>query len=208
MVEEPGGPSESRPQTPACLLVLISGPPRAGKNRAGACLQEHYGGDHFSLSRTLKLLTHAHYDIDPAATEFHFEQVKDDPRAEFGGLTPRQAYIDYSERILKPRHGAGHLGHLSCDRLRRNSRRNCLSIVSGVGFLAEVTPLIMSVGTTRSLHLRLAHPQGLMAEDSRESLDLYDLGVRTMDLVYTGCAQLIADLERAGAGQMHLGQRP
>ena len=84
------------------LLVLISGPPRSGKNRLGNDLSGILDADHFALSDALKRMTHAHYGLDPELDVFHFEDRKDAPAKEFGGLTPRAAYIHFSESILKP----------------------------------------------------------------------------------------------------------
>ena len=63
--------------------------------------------------------------------------------------------------------------------------------------MAEVSPLIATAGEDVSLHLRLAHPDGLAADDSRETLDLSSLGVPTIDLVNICCDQLVNDLGNA-----------
>ena len=50
------------------LLVLISEPPRSGKNRTGEYLSELLGAersDHFALSDALKRMAHAHHGCIP-----------------------------------------------------------------------------------------------------------------------------------------------
>ncbi len=136
-------------------LILISGAPRTGKNRAGSMLATEFNGDHFALSDFLKIETHKFHGLGNANDIFHFENRKDVPCWEFGGKTPRQAYIDYSEAILKPKYGQGYLGELAEDRLECNIESNIVSIVSGVGFIEEVRPLIAMAGPSGTFHVRI-----------------------------------------------------
>ena len=177
------------------VLILISGPPRSGKNRAGACLGEHLDADHFALSDYLKRKTHSHYGLAEESPIFLFESRKDTPCQEFNGLTPREAYIDYSERIIKPQFGPGYLGELACRRVEDNSRVGRISVVSGVGFLDEVLPLVNVATPRRTLHIELEYPTGssLRIRDSREQLDLVSIGVKTATLVNVGCDGFIQD---------------
>ena len=189
--------SAANPEMPIekFALVLISGPPRSGKNRAGACLAEFLDADHFALSDYLKLQTHLHYGLAETTPVFKFESLKDTPCDEFNGLTPREAYIDYSERIIKPRLGPGYLGELASGRVEGNVRKRRISVVSGVGFLDEVLPLINAAGPERTRHVTLEYPIGMQVRirDSRERLDLVSLGVKSAILVNEGCDKLFRD---------------
>ena len=178
-------------------LILLSGPPRAGKNRAGACLQDWLNGDHFALSNALKRMTHDHYGLGSNIPPLHFEDVKDLPAPQFGGLTPRQAYIRFSEEIMKPRFGDGYLGLIGGKRVTGNRRRGKVTIVSGVGFFDEVMPLIDAAGCTQTLHIRVKPAGRPVRSDSRKPLDLSSIGVDSVELVNRDCSQLISDVARS-----------
>ena len=175
-------------------LVLISGPPRAGKSRAGACLAERLGADHFALSDLLKRLTHEHFGLYPVPATHHFEESKDQPREEFGGLTPREAYIMYSETVLKPRLGNDHLGQCGRQRVAKNRGLMAVTVVSGVGFMEEIRPLIDEAEARHTLHIRVQSTRESAPEDSRETLELTNLGIDEVEVIYTGCAQFLAVL--------------
>lgn len=170
------------------LLILISGRPRSGKNRAGEYLGELLGAehsDHFALSDALKRMTHEHYGLGTNLGVFHFEDRKDAACSEFGGLTPRNAYIEYSENVLKPRFGESHLGELALRRVEANRKAGRITLLSGVGFLDEVLAIVNAVGSERTLHLMMSRPDSRKfgISDSREELDLTPYGVKTVSVV-------------------------
>ena len=170
------------------LLVLISGPPRSGKNRTGEYLGELLGAehsDHFALSDALKRMAHAHYGLGAETGVFHFEDRKDEPCNEFGGLTPRDAYIQYSENVLKPAFGRSHLGDIALRRVVSNRDEGRTTMLSGVGFLDEVLAIVTAVGSEKTLHLKLSRPDSSHSAvtDSREALDLTSYGVKTVSIV-------------------------
>ena len=166
-------------------LLLLSGPPRSGKNVAGAAIGKKFDADHFALSDRLKTDTHLFYGLGSDISAMHFEDRKDSPCVEFGGLTPRQAYIDFSENHIKPRFGPRRLGELAVPRIRRNLDEGRLSILSGIGFLDEVQPLIETASSEFCLHLvvigTLCANSAIV--DSREQLNLSELGVRSSEIV-------------------------
>ena len=170
------------------LLVLISGPPRSGKNRTGEYLSELLGveySDHFALSDALKRMAHVHYGLGDETGVFHFEDRKDEPCGEFGGLTPREAYIQYSENVLKPKFGRSHLGEIASRRVASNRDKGRTTLLSGVGFLDEVLAIMKVVGSEKTLHLKLSRSDSSHSEvnDSREALDLTSYGVKSVSIV-------------------------
>ncbi len=179
------------------LLVLISGPPRSGKNRLGNDLSGILDADHFALSDALKRMTHAHYGLDPELDVFHFEDRKDAPAKEFGGLTPRAAYIHFSESILKPKHGDDHLGALAKRRIAANRDERRITLLSGIGFEEEAKAVVDVVGADRTLHVELEYPDGspLSISDSRRPLDLTSDGVRKLTLIGGFGSDLLERLE-------------
>ncbi|MCY4006795.1 MAG: hypothetical protein OXE84_08250 [Rhodobacteraceae bacterium] len=196
-VRHPAG----KQNAPSCTefpfwLVLISGPPRAGKSRAGTCLSDKLDADHFALSNLLKQMTHDHFDLGKDCLPLAFESCKDKPLPEFGGLTPRDAYIMYSETILKPRHGSGCLGQEGKKRVKSNLSRGRISVVSGVGFIDEVRPLINAVGGEYALHIRITGQRAMHLEDSREYLDLAAFGLTEVETENRSCRQFLESLRQ------------
>ncbi|MYE36920.1 MAG: hypothetical protein F4X24_05050 [Rhodobacteraceae bacterium] len=179
-------------------LFLISGLPRTGKNRAGAILSNHFNGDHFALSDILKKETHKYYGLSEDLSIFHFENNKDIPNEAFDGLTPREAYINYSETIIKPKFGKSHLGELVLKRVMNNKNQRKPSIISGVGFIEEVLPLIKCVGPEHTIHLIITrddyHQPQLV--DSRQTLSLMGKGVAELTIGPADEVDFIARVER------------
>ena len=177
-------------------LVLISGPPRIGKNHSGTALADKLKGDHFALSDYLKVETHNHYGIENASNIFAFEKVKDIPNPNFNGKTPREAYIDFSENILKPKYGLGYLGKLVIPRMKSNIVKNTVSIISGVGFYEEVKPLIFTAKSESTLHIKLLPPLSLEKdlEDSRKEINLSNLGVEEIATINVNTSKFITNV--------------
>ena len=180
-------------------LVLLSGPPRAGKNRAGNCLKDWLGGDHIALSNQLKRMTHEYYGLYHRTRPLHFEDMKDLPHPYFGGLTPREAYIKFSEEVMKPRFGKGYLGEVGGRRVARNRAEGKVTIISGVGFSEEVAPLIEAAGVGNVLHIRVnpAGESSCRGKDSRKILNLTPQDVDMVELINHDCMQFTRDLQKA-----------
>ncbi|NTF17521.1 hypothetical protein G6L37_03860 [Agrobacterium rubi] len=80
------------------LVIVLNGPPRAGKDTAIEILQDVFSeGDVFQFFRPIKEMLHAELGLD--VRHDHFEALKDQPLPEFKGMTPRRAYIDKGERL-------------------------------------------------------------------------------------------------------------
>lgn len=176
------------------LLVLISGPPRSGKNRAGACLAERLDADHFALSNMLKHLTHQHFGMGAELPPLEFESCKDKPMIEFGGMTPRQSYIMFSEKHLKPRYGNDYLGRVGGNRIKSNKDKGRISIVSGVGFIDEIRPMIEAVGKFETLHIKINPLRCEHIEDSREKVNLSNFDLKEINVENRGCSEFLAHL--------------
>lgn len=170
-------------------VIFVNGPPRSGKDTAGDALEIILSASAVythKLSKELKERCHAAYyacqlNMDPLPHD-EFEDCKDEPLDVFEGLTPRQAYIAFSENWLKPTHGAAKLGEwlagemddsiLSEDSPMQYDRYH---IITDSGFSEECGPIIEKFGRENCILLRL-HREGHTFEgDSRGYLDL-DVG--------------------------------
>lgn len=81
-------------------VILLSGPPKAGKDESVRQIQTLFPRTfRLGFADCLKDSVHAAYGM-PGVPFDHFEAVKDEPRDEFFGSTPRQAYIAFSETFF------------------------------------------------------------------------------------------------------------
>ena len=142
-------------------VVLLNGPPRAGKDTAGRALRElPFAVEVMKFAGGLKEATHALFGIPPAVNMADlFEDAKDEPSEWFGGMSPRRAYITVSEVLTKPTLGRDHFGRAFVRRLalaHANGAR--LAVVTDCGFAEETAPVIEAVGKDAVLLIRVAAP--------------------------------------------------
>lgn len=122
-------------------VFLINGPPRVGKDTVGNILREQHQASVWKFAIPLKERTHALYglvDLEGLPLPHdHFEDRKDEPLEEFMGLSPRQAYIEVSERHFKRLHGADVFGRLAEPELRMLEGSVGAVAMTDSGFLEE-----------------------------------------------------------------------
>lgn len=163
------------------FVFLVNGPPRAGKDTFGTMLLSNSPRPtyHAKMSKLLKERTHALYGV-PCTQHDVFEGGKDEPSEWFFGLTPRQAYIAVSERLLKPMHGNEVLGRLLVADIEANGSEAGVVVVTDSGFAAEAQPVIAAFGAENCALVRLHRPGCTFDGDSRSYIELE--GVRTFDI--------------------------
>lgn len=173
-------------------VVLVNGPPRSGKDHAARLLTGILDDAiRIGFADPLKRGTHASYGLTPDPID-QFEVVKDQPREEFFGLTPRKAYIAHSEQYMKVMHGPRVFGLLFLAGMRRAGRR--ITIVPDSGFYDEALPVVEEVGPENVLLIRL-HAEGrgkTFVGDSRGYIRLPST-VTQIDLENNGS---VAEFER------------
>lgn len=170
---------------PGLKVVFCNGCPRSGKDTAGKAIRKRLPEAEIAkFAGPLKRMTHAMYNLPHDLDPEHFDAVKDDPRPEFYGKTPRQAYIFTSESIIKPHFGQDFFGRLMLRTLwRRYQAGYRLIAVTDSGFAPEAVPVIEAIGAENCLLLRVrGEDRGkTFAGDSRSYIDLP--GVTTVDVV-------------------------
>lgn len=137
-------------------ILLLNGPPGSGKDHAARVIRDRYFGRVAitKFAKVLKERTHALYGLG-TRDDFgnligyphdEYEHVKDEPSADFLGLTPRQAYIAVSETYFKRHHGEPVFGKLLEPELRALDTFNDLIVISDSGFLPEALYLRETFG--------------------------------------------------------------
>ena len=151
---------------------MINGLKRTGKTTAADTLAGWIKKSiRLNFADHLKTMTHAVYGLpsDPN----YFESVKDQPLAEFGGASPRNAYIYMSEYVVKPRHGDQFFGAIylrkSQDLIKEYGyAENEAVLISGdVGFASETIPPLMHYGTENAILIRMHRAGASTDGDSR-----------------------------------------
>lgn len=121
-------------------VLLFNGPPRSGKDTAAQTAAKTANARHLKLAYHVKTGTHAQYKIPPSYRPEAFDPVKDHPHILFEGRTPRECYIDYSEKYCKPSFGTHYFAHLLAQEILRSDHDRFA--ISDCGFQIEYDYLL------------------------------------------------------------------
>lgn len=151
-------------------IVFLNGPPRVGKDTVGkniARLSDF--NETASFAAELKDATHRAFGLTVPTN--HFERRKDVPAAEFLMETPRNVYIAFSERFMKPLYGPGVFGRMLVTTLRSMAEAGCgLAAITDSGFREEADEVLKVF--PNALLIRL-HREGCdFRKDSRSHIQL------------------------------------
>ena len=137
--------------------LIVHGPPRSGKdtfvNNVADLVRDHHRTLHRQVGQSLKEATHAFYQslagrrMDLVPGWDHFETCKETPQAFFLGLTPRDAYIQAHERLIKPLHGKTTLVNATVHAIYGQGRGHTLIVVSGLTGPEDVQVIADEIAT-------------------------------------------------------------
>ena len=116
-------------------IYVLNGPARSGKDTIANLLSQQ-GAEHYKFSRVLKDMTHRHYGLD--ARFDTYEKTKDEPHNDFGGLSPREAYIERGDAI-RERFGPEVFGNHTALAIK-NSKANEI-VISDLASYDELKPV-------------------------------------------------------------------
>lgn len=164
-------------------LIVLNGPPRCGKDTLARYLAHEENLAHIKFASKLKIMAHCLYGIPNPEDIYQFEDCKDEPNPAFYGLTPRQAYIEVSERYIKPVHGMSFFG----DRLLETIEGlpNKIFVASDGGLIEELSPVANGLGTGNVLVIKISRPTCNFIEDSRSyypDFTLNEMGMLVLNI--------------------------
>ena len=165
-------------------VIFLNGPPRSGKDTVASFLEEHLGATHLKFSTPLKNAAHALFGLD--CSPEHDNSVKDDTLWDFMYQTPRQVYIDLSEKYAKVRYHKEFLGQILLRRILTLTARGekKLFVISDSGFAEEALTIANKLGAENCLLVRIYREGYTFKNDSRSYITLH--GVDTVSLMNDG----------------------
>jgi hypothetical protein len=151
-------------------VILFNGPPSSGKDTACKCIADHFEGVRVDkFARILKERTHALYGF-PDRDFMYYENSKDIPSKDFLGLTPRQAYINVSEKYFKVFHNKRIFGEMLANDLYNYDFE--ILTISDSGFVEEANVLIEKYGADNIFLIKIQSLEDSFEEDSRSYINL------------------------------------
>lgn len=162
--------------------VLFNGAPGSGKDTAAALLGTiASGGTMFANLKFAGVLKDAAHQLCGlhCAQDAYEGAKKDQPSEDFFGKTPRQVYIELSEKFAKPYFGNGFFGTIMARKMKSLScfgNARMLVAISDCGFAHEIAPVINnSHETDRFLLVELQREGCTFAGDSRSVITHNDI---------------------------------
>jgi len=166
-------------------IILFNGPPGSGKDTAAERVGDLVTTPNVQIekfAKTVKEGCHAMLGLvnahgAPLAHD-HFEERKNEPLPEFGGFSPRDTYIWYSEEVMKPRFGNDIFGRLTADRIAQSHMP--IVCISDSGFIEEAQVLIDRFGSDNVSLVRMHRTDHDFTGDSRSYIDSDQIPVREL----------------------------
>lgn len=170
-------------------IVLFNGPPGSGKDTAANLAAKHYPEKSVlkvKFAKPVKEGCHGLFGLFDEERRVlphdHYEKVKNTPSGDFLDMSPREAYIWYSEEVMKPKFGQDIFGKLALREIREEimSRVYLHNIpayrvfVSDSGFRKEAEVLQRFFGAKNVALVTVKRPGCTFEGDSRSYIDLPD----------------------------------
>ena len=143
-------------------IVLLSGPPRSGKDTVGDILRDRYQREKFSGPMKKAL---------PALLDRPFAALEAKKEESLIGLNLpsfRQLQIDLSEKWAKPLYGENIFARLLVDRIGKKVLSGHRFVITDCGFQVEVDFRLEALGPKNCLVINLDAPGCSYAGDSRK----------------------------------------
>ena len=163
-------------------VIVFNAPPDSGKDVAVDYMEEvlRFEGHnvrHLEFKETLFALVKSTYGISDGVWDgLYTRENKELPSyyLTYRGhpISPREALINMSEKVIKPLYGEEAFGLAACSGIVKG-----INLFSDGGFNAEMIPLINLVGARNVLVVKIFRGGRDYSKDSRDYLDIDYLGV-------------------------------
>lgn len=166
-------------------IVLLNGPPGSGKDEIAKQMMRsrRNSGLIHKFAHTVKVGCHGLFNLldekGRVLPHDYFEEMKEIPSDRFMGMTPREAYIWYSEDVMKPKFGKSIFGNLTAERIRKdvtmhgwNRHTRGVVFISDSGFYHEALAMQFAFGDASVCLVNVKAPGCTYKGDSRSYIDL------------------------------------
>lgn len=144
-------------------LIVFNGPPGVGKDTAAEAVRsfvsinaQYLRPRHMKFAEPLKKAAHALYAAHHGWEYYDSHEGRSQKglaNGDFLGLSPRQAYIEMHQKILKELHGPEALGFILKKRMIREHSQ--FYVLSDSGFIEELAPIIDWIGQRGTMIVEL-----------------------------------------------------
>lgn len=127
--------------------ILLNGPPGSGKDLVANYMVKQHGFHKMQFKDALFSDTVAYYNTSLEWFLDDYDNNKDRPNEQFGGLSKRQMLIHVSEEVIKPQFGKTYYGERGLEQVKEAAKTGITNFVfSDCGFLHEAIPLSEYLG--------------------------------------------------------------
>jgi Ni2+-binding GTPase involved in maturation of urease and hydrogenase len=154
------------------MIVILNGPPGSGKDtiangllKAGVAHAPLCFKDELYIQTASRFKLSLSYFIALASDR----ETKEEPCHLLGGMSPREALIDTSERIIKPKKGKDYFGRKVAEVAAQRPPEDVI-IISDGGFKEEIEPLLETHHRVVIIHLH--RPGCTFDGDSRSYINV------------------------------------
>lgn len=154
-------------------VIVLNGPPRAGKDTAIEILEKVFNeAEVYQFFRPIKELLHEELGLDVPYN--HYESLKDQILPEFNFMTPRLAYIDKGDRLQRE------LGYDILTDIYFTAISNCNApvLITTCGKDSEAVLLADMFGVENTLFLRIHREGKSFKGDSRSWVSSSHLNIQ------------------------------
>lgn len=151
-------------------VILLNGPPRAGKDTIGEMLVQ-------SIPRTVAVkFAQPIIDYMFKVHGIRMSDVaKDEAHPNLCGRTPRQVAIHYSEKMCKPLFGQDYFGHEAVKQMQKLPKGIDTAVFTDSGFVNEAVPVLKAA--TSMMVVRIHRRSCTFHGDSRSYWPVWPSGV-------------------------------
>ena len=137
------------------MIIILNGPPGAGKDTAAEHIADTYNAVHMKFSWPLKRIFDPVFRVGERTALKMVNEGRDTPQPLLFGKTPREVQIAFFEKFLREEFGEMILGHIA---IRELQGVKAPTIVFSDGFAWEVEPILLSFGSKNVKLLKIDRP--------------------------------------------------
>lgn len=163
-------------------VVFLNGPKDSGKDYLGEVGAESFEGTTAQFKETLYSHTAELFQVnyDWLVSVANDRVIKEQPRIELSGYSPRAALIFTSENVYKPIFGDDYFGLKTLEYIKEFG--GDIVFITDSGFYDEARVIVEDIGAENCLLVNLYREGRKFDEtDSRGYINLDDLGVRRIE---------------------------